>query len=529
MSKKNTAIRFSSILAIVALSTAPIAAQPGEGLYRWIAPAGAEQMAADATVVPAGKGAIFAPAMTAGPDEPSVLVFAGEQKVATGKTGQRILLDPGSYEIKIGSGTVSQMVTVPVVVTAGETTTLEPTWSGLIVQVVDTQNIPLRATYEIIRSDDREVMGIGVGADTLQGETLRTWLLQPGLYRIVRSGETFRARKDFATAFLPQGGLVHFKLVLDPETGDFRGAGVVSPEEIGVKTAASESPWVHNITASGALSLSESTDVIGSPNQSSMAGTVFFDAYSTYEKGPHRLTNIFEIEQGFLQINPDQGKDLPTQHTQDRLREDLLYTRYLNERWGPYVRFGLLTNVFEAKTLATEPITVAYNRLDGTRRLVNVAANGQYSTADSFGSMRFREGFGINVRLLRNDRATINWRGGIGLRQNLFKNAFVVDDQVGTAALDLFEIDDFNQEGFETTLLADVRLANRLSYLGDLEIFADVDNTGDPTIDWRNTLSYRLSRYLSLDYTYDLLDFPQVSDKTQIRQSLLMRVSFDLL
>jgi hypothetical protein len=188
-----------------------------------------------------------------------------------------------------------------------------------------------------------------------------------------------------------------------------------------------------------------------------------------------------------------------------------------------------LTNVFEAKTLATEPITVAYNRLDGSRSLVNVAANGQYSTADAFGSLRLREGFGVNVRLLRNDRATINWRGGLGLRQNLFSNAFLVRDLVSTPELDLFEIDDFNQEGLETTLLADVRLANRLSYLGDLEIFADVDDTGNPTIDWRNTLSYRLSRYLSLDFTYDLLDFPQVSDKTQIRQSLLMRVSFDLL
>lgn len=55
------------------------------------------------------------------------------------------------------------------------------------------------------------------------------------------------------------------------------------------------------------------------------------------------------------------------------------------------------------------------------------------------------------------------------------------------------------------------------------------DDTGDPTIDWRNTLSLRLSRYLSLDYTYDLLNFPQVSDDTQTRQSLLLRASFDLL
>lgn len=529
MNKTRKLSRFISMIAVAALSTAPIAAQSGEGLYSWNAPAAAEQIAADATVIPAGKGAIFTPAMTAGADEPNVLVFAGEEKIATGKTGQRIVVAPGVYEVRIGSGTANQMVNVPAVVTAGKTTTLEPTWSGLLVQVVDTQNIPLRSTYEIIRAEDREVMGTGFGADTLQGETLRTWLLKPGLYRIIRSGETFRARKDFATAFLPQGGLVHFKLVLDPDSGDFRGAGVVSAEEVGMTAAKSDSNWAHSMTASGALSFGETTDVVGSPNQSSMAGTVFLDAYSTYENGPHRMVNIFEIEEGFLRVNPDQGKNLPTQHTQDRLREDLLYTRYLNERWGPYVRFGLLTNIFEAQTLATEPVTVAYNRLDGSQEFVAVAASDQYSTADSFGSLRLREGFGINVRLLRNDRATVNWRGGVGFRQNLFSNAFVVNDLAATPELDLFEIDDLNQEGIETTLLANVILADRLSYLGDLEIFADIDDTGNPTIDWRNTLSYRLSRYLSLDFTYDLLDFPQISDQTQIRKSLLLRVSFDLL
>ena len=513
---------------IVGLCAAPASAQTSD-LYAWIAAAPAEQMAADMTAVPADKGAIFVPAMTDGADEPDVLVFSGETKVATGKSGTRLLVAPGSYSVRIGSGTVNQMIAVPTDVKAGQTTSVEPTWAGLRIQVVDTQNIPVRSTYEIIRVEDRDVMGTGYGADTLQGESLRTWLLKPGLYRIVRSGETFRARRDFATADLPAGGLVHFKLVLDPDSGEFRGAGVVMAEEIGVKVAESDSNWTNTVTLSGAMSLSSTADVVGSPNQSSLAGTVFFDAYSTYVNGPHTLSNILEIEEGFLQVDPDIGRSLPTQQTQDRLREDLLYTRYMNEKWGPYARFGLLTNLFEAETLTTEPTVVAFNKLDGSRSLLSVPANGVYATADSFGSLRVREGFGINVRLLRSERATVNWRGGIGFRQNLFSNAYVVNDLASTPELDLFEIDDINQEGLETTLLGNIRLANRLSYLTDLEVFADVDDTSNPTIDWRNTLSYRLSRYLSLDFTYDVLDFPQVSDQTQVRQSLLIRGSFDLM
>lgn len=506
-----------------------VAAEESSAYYSWTAPTAEEQLAADETALASGQGAIFVPAMSKGADEPEVLVYDGENEVAAGRTGSRILLAPGSYTLRVGSGTVTQKLSAPIAVQAGETTTAAVNWAGLKVEVVDIQNIPYRATYEVIRSDDREVFGIGYGADTLQGEPLQTWLLSPGLYRIVRTGETFRARKDFATVYLPAGSLVHFKLVIDPDTGDFRGAGVVAPDEIGVKTADSTSNWVHRATVSGAATLSATNDFVGRPNQSAIGGTIFLDTYSTYEKGPHFFSGIFELEEGWVQIDPDEGRKLPTQQLQDRLRIDTLYTRFVSDKWGPYVRFGLLTNVFPAENLATEPITIAYNRLDGTREVATFQANEQYRTADGFGSVRLREGFGVNVRLLRNDRASVNWRGGLGLRQNIFKNAFVKNDLPLTPEVDYFEIDDLNQEGLETNLIGNVRLARRLSYITDLEIFADLDDTSNPTIDWRNTLSLRLSRYLSLDYTYDLLDFPQISSETQTRQNLLLRASFDVL
>ena len=102
------------------------------------------------------------------------------------------------------------------------------------------------------------------------------------------------------------------------------------------------------------------------------------------------------------------------------------------------------------------------------------------------------------------------------------------DDPTSMADLDFFELDDFNQEGAETTFTASVRLSRSLLYLTDLEVFADFSDS-DPTIDWRNTVSYRLNRFASLDYTLDALRIPQVLDKTQMTQNLLLRFSFDIL
>ena len=204
-------------------SPAPTAAQqpsdPAQTLYRWTTPPAAEQLAADTTVVPAGMGAVFVPAMTNGIDEPEALVYQGEQLIASGPNGRRIVLPPGSYTLRVGSAPLDQTVSVPVDVTAGNTTLVPVRWGALVVEVVDENNVPHRGSYELIQVSDRQPYTVGFGADTLLGERIRTLLVGPGLYRIVRPGSNYRTRTDFSTVLVPEGGVVYYKLVLDPDDG----------------------------------------------------------------------------------------------------------------------------------------------------------------------------------------------------------------------------------------------------------------------------------------------------------------------
>src|SRR6187455_3383225 len=165
-----------------------VEAQPGateSQLYRWIAATPEEQLAADTTPVPAGSGAVFVPAMTNGAEEPETLVFQAEKRVASGQNGKRIVLPPGSYVLRIGSSPLNQMMTVPVEIAAGDTKLVPVTWGGIIVEVVDKNNVPHRGTYELIQVSDRQPYAVGFGADTLLGEKLKTTLATPGLYLIV--------------------------------------------------------------------------------------------------------------------------------------------------------------------------------------------------------------------------------------------------------------------------------------------------------------------------------------------------------
>ena len=224
---------------LLATASQTAAQQPpdvAQTLYRWTAPTAAEQLAADTTVVPAGMGALFVPAMTNGIDEPEALVYQGEKQVGGGPNGRRIVLAPGSYTLRVGSAPLNQMVTIPVDVTAGNTTLVPVRWGALVVEVVDENNIPHRGSYELIQVSDRQPYTVGFGADTLLGERIRTLLVGPGLYRIVRPGSNYRARTDFSTVLVPEGSVVYYKLVLDPDDGTLLGAGVVPPEELGIVT-----------------------------------------------------------------------------------------------------------------------------------------------------------------------------------------------------------------------------------------------------------------------------------------------------
>ena len=395
-------------------------------MYRWIAATPEEQLAADTTLVPSGSGAVFVPAMTNGADEPETLVYQGEKRVAAGQNGKRIVVAPGSYVLRIGSSPLNQMMSIPVEVTAGNTKLVPVTWGGIIVEVVDKNNVPHRGTYELIHVADRQPYTVGFGADTLLGEKLKTILATPGLYRIVRPGANYRTRTDFSTVVIPYGQMVYFKLVQDPDDGTLLGAGVVPPTEMGIVQPGSA--WTRTMTIGVGVPITGSSNVVGTSNQTTIGADFTFDTYLIYDRGKNYAGIIFEVEEGFVSIDPEVSPKLPLQKTVDRMRFDMIYTRLLNTRVGPYVRFGVLTNFFESNVLVTEDTTVVKHLLDGTTTTEYVPANEDFNVGDAFAPVSIREGIGINVRLLRGRIASLDWRGGLGFRQNRFNGAFVLDD-----------------------------------------------------------------------------------------------------
>ena len=511
------------VLTVTLLSgLAPIAAAqtvaPSE-VYRWLAPDAAAQAAADTTAIPPGAGAILVPAMSGGDNEPQALVFRGDEQVGSGPNGARIVVEPGAYTVRVGSGPTRQMVSVAVDVQAGATTVVPVRWSGLRIEVVDERNLPHRGAYELIRVTDRQPFTVGFGADTLQGEQLLTLLMPPGLYRIVQPGSTYRARTDFATVLAPEGGLVHYKLVINPTSGQFRGAGVVLAAELGAVPEVS--PWSRRYVLGLSAPLGSTRNVVGANNETTFGTELFFDTYVTYQRDRDLFSSVLELESGFQKVKPEASAATPWRKTHDRLRIDVLYSRFINARVGPYARVGLRTSLFESNVLVTEDTLISRQFTDGRRESVVVPANSTFPTGDAFSPPEYREGVGLNIRLVQGRRVRLDWRVGAGLRQNRFAGAFFLDDDETTPELEYVEGANFNEKGLEPTLVATVRY-RALLYNANLDLFGEF-GAAEPSIDWRSTLSWRLTRELSLDYKIDLLRLPLVSDTIQAAQRVLFR------
>lgn len=511
-----------SVLALAALAASPAVADPNATLkedHGWPAGSVQEQLDRDPTLVPFGKGAIFVPAITNPLDEPPVTVSRGSQRVAEGTTGVRIVVSPGTYEVRLGSGPVEQRMRFQATVRERMTTVLPVSWSALSVHVVDEQFGSLRGAYEMIRVDDREYIGIGFGTDEQAGEPLSTWILPPGLYKIVRLGETYRARRDFSTVRLEAAAHTHFILVQD-QNGEFRGAGEVPEEEIFRPTEGVSGSVIVGADAS----LNSRRNALGLEDGEAVTGRLFVDARITMQILDNPLLLRLQVAEG-----QTKALDAPWQKTDDIVDLDGLYLYRWTPVLGPYFRVGAETRLLPGFTYF-EPAFVERNFANG-----DVTRTGARHTSaklsPAFGLSIFREGGGLNVRVIKTLLAEMNVRVGVGGRHRFARSLFeeIESEEDGTRELvRLNEIESSQLVGAEATILLLARLTRWVFVTGEAEIFLPTVGFSETIIELEAAIAIKLTSYLALNYLARYRRDPGLQERDSIQQNVVLRFSWEL-
>lgn len=490
----------------------------------WIAGTLQDQLDADPTLVPFGKGALFVPTMTSGFDEPPVAVWKGDILAAEGTTGTRIVLIPGTYEVRLGSGAGdSERITVQATVREQATTVIPVSWAGLQVHVINEQATSVRASYELIRVEDRQYVGIGFGVDELAGEPLSTWIIPPGLYKIVRVGETYRARRDFSTVRIEPGRLTHFVLVVNDDNGDFVGGGEVPETEL----FRPRDGFFGSLVLGGDASFSARNNSVGVAEGLSFNLRGFADGRLSFEIAGAPLLIQLQVEE-----QQTKSPNLPFQNSNDRLQLDALYVYPLEPWVGPYVRAGGETNLFAVYSPFEEEQDIVVHNQDGTT---------DTTTADTFrlrpplGLTRLKEGAGLHLRVFKSWIGEASLRAGVGARHSITRDLFALsatedtDEDPNPGQIDFDALDSNHQVGIEASAAIALRLSRYVLVNLDFDGLMPFDDPSALIADVEGSVSLKLTSYASINYVIRLRQDPALSPDPSIEQDVRLRLSVELL
>ena len=471
------------------------------------------QLEDDTTVVPEGLGAIFVPSLGLGIRKPVISVWTRNRLSAEGRPGRRIVLPPGQHVVRFGSAPDRLQIRAPVEVVAGETAVVDEPWGAIQIDVVDPQFVPFRGAYELIDLSNREVVGLGFGADALLGERLKIWVLQPGIYKIVQAGGTYRDRVNFATIRLLPGEVVSYVLVQDPDTAEFKGAGQLSNALTGDDT------WVFRGLLGGDFIFLRSELALAERGWS-VALNLFFDVAVRMTLGQHRWLSRLELEEG--QTRPP-GADR-FRSLRDRLFVHTIYTYALVQWFGPYVRAGAETKVL--------PRTEEFD----TPRIVNDANGAPIGdrlervdlTTSYFSPVELIQGAGGNFQVFRSRDVELDFRLGLGARQVVPRGARVLLS--GNGPDRLIPLEDEAFEGVETSAIGSARVTRWVTLSTEFDSLYAFQADRPFIFTWRNQINLRLASFASMTYRFNALrnEALTLEADVQTEHTVQLRFSYPL-
>lgn len=481
----------------------------------WTALPSGAQLQRDPTLLPKGKGLLFVPAMSVPMgNEPSYFIHVGEERVTSAPTGGGVLLDPGVYDVLIGSGAISQLMRKTVPIVEGHSTMVKPDWAALVIDVIDQTRTSVNESYEIIDASG-ESYGPGFGIEEERGDRVRTWLLPPGVYHVVREGESFATIRKFSVQLSP-GTLTQRNLVVDTGgTGDFIGF-YPRPDQQGSRTELTASAVTSQTELSGSVQFNTSQQT-GTGDQSSLNLTVQMFNRTRYSTDRDFASIRVILEEGASKV---EGEDLSKGVDRAEVRATYIYR--LSPRIGPYLRGVVNTNVFPADVRFRTPRDLIRMRESG--RVDTLRNVSEFTTTPALSPIDLRQGIGINSQIVRSFGLNMDLRLGIGASQQVLSDFFRVATDPATGVTRATEFGSTSNTGLEALLIMDARLGRYVNLDSEFDLLITSRKTDKWFFNWENRLRIALTSFINLDIVGDI-ERDQALSRLQGREQVLLRFS----
>jgi len=470
----------------------------------WIAPSLEQQLNQDETLTGVmGEGAIFVPRFTESRLEPEYIAvkidtlakeYTGREWA--GKHGVRLIVPVGIYKVIIGSGNIDKRFEYQVEVEEGKTTLIPPNWGGIVINTINEEGEYVSESYEVFDIHSGESYGKGFGVTQERLNDVRTWILQPQVYRITRNGENASSIANYITVQVNPGELSYVELVFEESTGRLI-AGGVQKMRLG---STRNSYWTYGMRLGGSASY---TTLVTASEQKSNTWNALGDLrlrmlYNRYKI--FWLTQLY-VRENMQWLNEEQ-KESQWSVAQDMLQFQSSVVYRFFEWIGPYTRVNVKTHIFpEYYWIGNTTIYKA--DLDGDTKIFD---GEKIRISPPFDPLRLGEGVGLNLHATLSSSFDVSAQSGFAARQTIRTNILVpVVNDGKTVIMPVNE--DIYDYGWENSL--NLRLSILRFVTMDLvgEIFFPYAKFSDYIVEELSLdLRFALTRFLELSYQQQLID-----------------------
>ncbi|MDD3050633.1 MAG: ABC-type transport auxiliary lipoprotein family protein [Candidatus Cloacimonetes bacterium] len=465
-----------------------------------------------------GMGKLLMPALTDSDMEPVYDIYTSNWTfVDNGIMGEPVLLKPGVYNIKFGSGTDIQKQSKEIEVIPGKKTIVEPDWACLTVNVIDENRNSINTRYEIFDIKTTESYGTGRGVLEEKGEKVPTWVLPAAKYKLTVNSMPFNTYTDFVTFDLIPGYIKDMVIVVDSETGQIRGAGELYTDETLRSRKGKISSAIHanaNITNDNSQDKDKPVTKITFNTQ--------LDTRFEYDEFPIQYTFKNLIEIGTIK---DTDTDFRIAQDNFSLKNTFIY--YFFKYLGAYVRADASTHFFQEKI--NNPSTANFKFVDRNDDVSYHLNTKSIKVKNAIFPLSLKEGIGMNLRLLNSTRSNLNLRAGYGMTQDFNKDYYSYSGQI-TENDTKFEVYKENenvlQEGMEMSVVSSFMLPFNVTYSSNADLLIPFDKNKSANFEWENIINLRLVRHLSLDYKVNFNYKKDHNNYLLINQTLYLRLTY---
>ncbi|MDO5577489.1 MAG: DUF3078 domain-containing protein, partial [Fibrobacter sp.] len=409
-----------------------------------------------------------------------------------------------------------------------------PDWAGLRIETVDTTSTSFRGEYELVRIDKFEPYGRGFGADPGLGESIKTWILKPGTYKILGRGEGYNTMVNFITVRLLPGELTNLILVQHPENGTILGGGNINITS-GTKLT---SNWKYGTNIGGTIQFNGEVDK-KEEHSNSISSILSFriNLWVTYDKDPYEWSSALRLDQG---INLSEKNFSNFSTATDDFRVSSLFIWRILSWFGPYGRIEMNTNLMPRQIKRGNLSEFCIVNKDSTIDLNSFDSTSSIKIGPPFSPFIIEGGAGMNLDIMNTRYMDLKLRAGAGASYSKFSNNY---RSINIGSVDQDKVSDtvdFNrlnnsiilltenktsvfEFGPQASINTNLRIGRIATAAAELKLFAPIApemRFTRPDYEILTTLSWHLTKTVTLDYDFNY-QLRQPEDKdAQIEKSI---------